>query len=72
MAENRNQIHYRIETLMKYYGINDEEKLSMYLKDQEAKVQPSVNRWQNPFSKISDVKLKTKFDNVWYFWLRQR
>ena len=43
MAENRNQLHYRIETLMKYYGIKDEEKLLMYLKDQEAKVQPSVN-----------------------------
>jgi len=56
MAENRNQLHYRIETLIKYYGINDEEKLLMYLKDQEAKVQPSVNKWQNTFSKIYESK----------------
>lgn len=37
MSENRNQIHYRIDTLMKYYGITDEEKLLNYLKDQEQK-----------------------------------
>ncbi len=60
MAENRNQLHYRIETLMKYYGIRDEEKLLMYLKDQEAKVQPSVNKWQNTFSKILKVELVTQ------------
>jgi hypothetical protein len=38
MVENRNQIHYRIDTLMKYYGINEEEKLLKYLKAQESKV----------------------------------
>jgi hypothetical protein len=31
MTEDRNQIHYRIDTLLKYYGINDEEKLIKYL-----------------------------------------
>jgi hypothetical protein len=38
MVENRNQIHYRIDTLMKYCGINEEEKLLKYLKAQESKV----------------------------------
>jgi hypothetical protein len=37
MSENRNQIHYRIDTLMKYYGISDEEKLLKYLKTHEQK-----------------------------------
>ena len=37
MSENRNQIHYRIDTLMKYYGITDEEKLLKYLKEQGQK-----------------------------------
>jgi hypothetical protein len=37
MVENRNQIHYRIDTLMKYYGINEEEKLLKYLKAQATK-----------------------------------
>ena len=44
MAENRNQLHYRIETIMKYYGIEDNEKLLMYLKSQEPKVESSVNK----------------------------
>ena len=44
MEENRNQLHYRIETLMKYYGIEDDEKLLKYLKSQEPKVEPSINR----------------------------
>lgn len=34
MAEDRNQIHYRVDTLMKYFGITDEEKLLRYLKAQ--------------------------------------
>jgi hypothetical protein len=42
--ENRNQIHYRIDTLMKYYGIKDEEKLLRYLKDQEQKSPPQANK----------------------------
>ena len=37
MSEDRNQIPYRVETLMKYYGIKDEEKLINYLKDQGQK-----------------------------------
>ena len=32
MAQDRTQIHYRVDTLLKYYGINDEEKLLKYLK----------------------------------------
>jgi hypothetical protein len=32
MAEDRTQIHYRVDTLLKYYGIKDEEKLLKYLK----------------------------------------
>jgi arginine repressor len=39
MVEDRNQIHYRIDTLLKYYGIKDEEKLLKYLKAQGQKVQ---------------------------------
>jgi hypothetical protein len=42
MAENRNQIHYRIDTLLKYYGIKDEEKLIKYLKAQRQKTQSEV------------------------------
>jgi hypothetical protein len=37
MIEDRNQIHYRIDTLLKYYGIKDEEKLLKYLKAQGQK-----------------------------------
>jgi|GEM_PF-4884560 hypothetical protein len=44
MEENRNQLHYRIETLMKYYGIEDDEKLLKYLKSQESKFESSVNK----------------------------
>ena len=44
MAENRTQIHYRIDTLMKYYGINEEEKLLKYLKAQEPKVVEPANK----------------------------
>jgi hypothetical protein len=32
MAQDRTQIHYRVDTLLKYYGIKDEEKLLNYLK----------------------------------------
>jgi hypothetical protein len=32
MAQDRTQIHYRVDTLLKYYGIKDEEKLLKYLK----------------------------------------
>ena len=39
MTENRNQIHYRIDTLLKYYGIKDEEKLIKYLKARGQKTQ---------------------------------
>ena len=34
MDQDRNQIHYRVNTLMKYYGIKDEEKLLRLLKAQ--------------------------------------
>jgi hypothetical protein len=44
MPDNRNQIHYRIDTLLKYYGIMDEEKLLEYLKAQDQKVQLQVNK----------------------------
>jgi hypothetical protein len=44
MPDNRNQIHYRIDTLLKYYGIKDEEKLLEYLKAQDQKVQLQVNK----------------------------
>jgi hypothetical protein len=44
MEENRNQLHYRIETLVKYYGIEDDEKLLKYLKSQESKFESSVNK----------------------------
>ena len=44
MEENRNQLHYRIETLMKYYGIEDDEKVLKYLKSQESKFESSVNK----------------------------
>jgi hypothetical protein len=44
MEENRNQLHYRIETLMKYYEIEDDEKLLKYLKSQEPKIESSVNK----------------------------
>ena len=44
MVENRTQIHYRIDTLLKYYGINEEEKLLNYLKAQEPKVVAPVNK----------------------------
>ena len=44
MEENRNQLHYRIETLMKYYGIKDDEKLLKYLKSQEPKFESSLNK----------------------------
>jgi hypothetical protein len=44
MSENRNQIHYRIDTLMKYYGIKDEEKLLNYLKDQEQKLRSQASK----------------------------
>jgi hypothetical protein len=37
MIEDRNQIHYRIDSLLKYYGIKDEEKLLKYLKAQGQK-----------------------------------
>ena len=30
MNQARNQIHYRVHTLMKYYGIKDEEKLRYF------------------------------------------
>jgi hypothetical protein len=43
MVENRNQIHYRIDTLLKYYGINEEEKLLKYLKAQESKIGAPAN-----------------------------
>jgi hypothetical protein len=43
MTEDRNQIHYRIDTLLKYYGINDKEKLIKYLKARGQK----TNRKQN-------------------------
>jgi hypothetical protein len=43
MPENRNQIHYRVNTLMKYYGITDEEKLLKYLKAQGQKDQSQAN-----------------------------
>jgi hypothetical protein len=43
MPENRNQIHYRVDTLMKYYGITDEEKLLEYLKAQGQKDQSQPN-----------------------------
>jgi hypothetical protein len=39
MAEDRNQLYHRIDTLLKYYGIRDEIKLLKYLKAQEQKVQ---------------------------------
>jgi hypothetical protein len=32
MNQARNQIHYRVDILMKYYGIKVEEKLLRYLK----------------------------------------
>lgn len=44
MEENRNQLHYRIETLMKYYGIEDDEKLLKYLKSQEPKIASSESK----------------------------
>lgn len=44
MEESRNQLHYRIETLMKYYGIEDDKKLLKYLKSQEPKFESSVNK----------------------------
>jgi hypothetical protein len=44
MPENRNQIHYRIDTVLKYYGIKDEEKLLEFLKAQDQKVQLQVNK----------------------------
>jgi hypothetical protein len=44
MSENRNQIHYRIDTLMKYYGIKDEEQLLNYLKDQEQKLRSQASK----------------------------
>ena len=43
MTEDRNQIHYRIDTLLKYYGINGEEILIKYLKARGQK----TNRKQN-------------------------
>jgi hypothetical protein len=44
MAENRNQIHYRVDTLMKYYGITDEEKLLRYLKAQGHKAPSEASK----------------------------
>jgi hypothetical protein len=40
MVEDKKQIHYRIDTLLRYYGIRDEEKLLKYLKAQGQKDQP--------------------------------
>ena len=37
MSENRNQVHYRVDTLLRYYGIKDEEKLLEYIKAQDQK-----------------------------------
>ena len=34
MNQDRNQIPYRVDTLMKYYEIKNEEKLLRYLKAQ--------------------------------------
>jgi hypothetical protein len=45
MAQDRNQIHYRVDTLMKYYGIKDEEKLLRYLKAQGFKAESEENKW---------------------------
>lgn len=52
MAENRNQIHYRVDTLMKYYGITDEEKMLRYLKAQESKVGVPANKNHEPFNNL--------------------
>ena len=32
MAQDRTEIHCRVDTLLKYYGIEDKEKLLKYLK----------------------------------------
>ena len=32
MAQDRTEIHYRVDTLLKYYGMKHEEKLLKYLK----------------------------------------
>jgi hypothetical protein len=37
MSENRNQVHYRVDTLLRYYGIKDEEKLLEYIKSHDQK-----------------------------------
>jgi hypothetical protein len=44
MIEDRNQIHYRIDTLLKYYGIKDEDKLLKYLKAQGQKAQSQASK----------------------------
>ena len=45
MSENRNQVHYRVDTLLRYYGIKDEEKLLEYIKTQDQKTAKAESKY---------------------------